>query len=194
MGFQINRRAAAVVGLAAAVLLPSALTAQAVVRGMLYDDANGLPLRGTILLVDPATDAPVVHTTTDSLGKFSLQTRGGRYQIAAIYPGYKQVLSAPVALEDGERLTIRVPIAEAGDPTHQIGVLERLRPESKAGSVQRDGPPVQFEARRKLGTGLQYDRARIEKVGVQTLGQFLQTVPGMSVRDPATTSSMEMNR
>ena len=62
------------------VLVQSVAGAQVVVRGVLYDDANGARLRGTVMLVDPVTDAAIVHTTTDSLGQFSLETRAGAFQ------------------------------------------------------------------------------------------------------------------
>ena len=65
------------------VLAQSLAGAQVVVRGVLYDDANGARLRGTVMLVDPVTNAAIVHTTTDSLGQFSLETRAGAFQIAA---------------------------------------------------------------------------------------------------------------
>ncbi len=193
MGSQILRRAAALV--AAAVLLPPMLVAQVVVRGVLYDDATGRPLAGTLMLVDPSTDAAVVHTATDSVGNFSLKVRDGRYQIAAIRPGWTSVLSAPVDFANGEQLTIRVPIAESGDPTHRIGVVERIRPEGVVKKVSAaERLAADLEHRRRVGTGLQFGRARLEQSGVQTLGQFLQMVPGLSVRDPNSTASMEMNR
>src|SRR5262249_35119478 len=90
--------------------------AQSVVRGVLYDDASGSPIRGTVMLIDPRSDAAAAYTATDSVGAFYLQVREGVYQISAVRPGYKSVLSAPVPLKNGERLTIRVPIAENGDP------------------------------------------------------------------------------
>src|SRR3954452_5305 len=84
-----------------ASIVPAALSAQAVIRGVLYDDGNGSPVRGTVMLVDPATDAAVVHVVTDSAGQFTLQVHRGSYQIAAVRPGYNSVLSAPVPLQDG---------------------------------------------------------------------------------------------
>src|SRR4051812_1734180 len=118
MSFQFIRRAALCGSVLAIAAVPVAhtLCAQAVVRGVLYDDANGTPLRGTVMLVDPSTDAAVVHATTDSLGQFQLQIKRGVFQLAAVRPGYNSVLSAPIPLENGERLTVRVPIATEGDP------------------------------------------------------------------------------
>jgi hypothetical protein len=80
------------------------------------------------MLVDPATDAPLIHVVTDTLGQFSIQFRGGAFQVAAVREGYKSVLSAPMAMQSGERLTIRIPIAVDADPAHGIGVLEHVRP------------------------------------------------------------------
>ena len=129
MGSSILRRAlaTAVVGVAAS-FSPNHLNAQAVVRGVLYDDATGAPLRGTVMLVDPGTDAAVVYANSDSAGNFVLRTRVGAYQLSAVHPGYTAVLSAPIQLADGEQLTVRIPIAEKGDPQHKIGVIERVRP------------------------------------------------------------------
>lgn len=198
MRVQSSRRAIATASVVAGVLtLSSSLAAQVVVRGILYDDASGQPLRGTVLLVDPSTDAAVVNTATDSAGNFYLQTRDGTYQIVAIRPGYKSVTSAPVPLQNGERITIRVPMAENGDPVHRIGVTERLRPsagEKSAVALDRRMVTNGFEARRAVGQGLQYDRTRLEKSGVATLGQFLQSVPGLQVRDAQSTASMQMTR
>lgn len=198
MGFHSTRRVATGSVVVLGVLaLSSHLAAQVVVRGVLYDDASGVPVRGTVMLVDPSTDAAVVNAATDSLGKFVLQTRDGTYQIVAIRPGYKSVTSAPVPLQDGERLTIRVPIAENGDPIHRIGVTERVRPERDNSVVSANDRRMAmngFEGRRALGQGRQYDRARLEKSGVATLGQFLQSVPGLQVADPGSTSSMQMSR
>ena len=203
MGFQLNchrRSATAVLTVAAAgfALLaasPRLATAQGVLRGVLYDDASGTPIRGTVMLVDPATDAAVTYNATDSLGRFNLQAQTGIYRIAAIHPGYKSILSAPISLQSGERLTIRVPIAAAGDPSHHIGVVEHVRPggSTVAAPVKRDGLNG-FRSRKAIGDGLHYDRASFEQARVATLGEFLQTVPGFSVTDPGSTSSMQLMR
>ena len=176
-------------------IIPSTSGAQAVVRGVLYDDATGVPLRGTVMLVDPQSDAAVVHEPTDSLGNFSLQTKHGTYRIVAIRPGYKSVTSAPVPLANGERLTIRVPIAEFTDPNHKIGVLERVRPNQE--SANEAGRPTMtsaVEMRKRLGTGLQYSRAQLDKSGLHSLGQFLQSVPGLRIGDPTSASTVQMSR
>jgi hypothetical protein len=195
MGFQFIRRAAGAAGLLfVAGLVPAAIQAQVVVRGILYDDATGLPVRGAVMLVDPATDAPIAHVRADSAGQFALQTREGTYQIAAVFPGYTSVLSAPIGLENGEQMTVHVPIATSGDPTHQIAVVQHVKPAAHA-SVRDDHSRLRaFEARRALGTGLHFDAAQIAHAHVATLGEFLQNVPGLSVTDPGTTSSMSMVR
>jgi hypothetical protein len=174
----------------------SRLYGQAVLRGILYDDATGTRLRGTVMLVDPATDAPVVHMATDTLGQFTMQFRGGTFQIAAVYPGYTSVLSAPLSFQSGERMTVRIPIAAEGDPKHQIGVLEHIRPgdeRRKVGDARRSVMEG-FETRRTLGTGLQYDHTQLVRSQLRTLGAFLQTVPGFRVGDPSSTSSMMISR
>jgi hypothetical protein len=177
---------------------PRAALSQAVLRGVLYDDATGTPVRGTVMLVDPSSDAAVVHTTTDSVGQFSLETAGGVYQIAAVRPGYTSVLSAPIRFLTGERLTVRVPIAVNGDPQHQIGVIEHVRPDQKAvqtaDALQRNSAAAGFESRRSSGIGLQFDRAALEKSNRTTVGEFLQSVPGFTVRDPNSTASMRLSR
>lgn len=193
MSFQLAKRAAS-----AALILSSihafAATpafAQATVRGILYDDATGGPVRGTVMLVDPATDAAVVHVSCDSLGQFALQVGRGTYQIAAVRPGYTSMLSAAIPLGDGERLTVKVPIAQSGDPQHRIGVIEHVRPQpADARTAEFPG----YQTRKLTGTGLHYDRADFEKTSLRTLGEFLETVPGLRVVDPASTSSMNMVR
>lgn len=193
MGNSILRRALAiaVVGIAAS-FIPGHANAQAVVRGVLYDDATGAPLKGTVMLVDPGTDAAVVYTASDSAGNFVLRTRLGAYQLAAVHPGYTAVLSAPIQLVDGEQITVRIPISEKGDPQHKIGVIERVRPGASADTRRAEGPS-RPDTRRRTG-GTSYDRERLAKSGFSTLGQFLQTVPGLQVRDPNSSNSMQMSR
>jgi hypothetical protein len=197
MGSSILRRALAiaVVGVAA-YFIPGHADAQVVVRGILYDDATGAPLKGTVMLVDPGTDAAVVYTASDSAGNFVLRTRLGAYQLAAVHPGYTAVLSAPIQLVDGEQLTVRIPIAEKGDPRHKIGVIERVRPGSAGDGSRADGrgKPASNHAMRTRTTGTSYDREHLEKSGFSTVGQFLRTVPGLQVRDPNSTNSMQMSR
>jgi hypothetical protein len=177
---------------------PRAALGQAVLRGVLYDDATRTPVRGTVMLVDPSSNAAVVHTTTDSLGQFSLEMAGGVYQIAAVRPGYTSVLSAPIRFLKGERLTIRVPIAVNGDPRHQIGVLEHVRPDQNAAqtldALQQNSAAAGLESRRSSGLGLQFDREALEKSNATTVGEFLQSVPGFTVRDPNSTASMRLSR
>ena len=117
MGFHCSRGVRHGAALALVALSWSSVVgAQVVVRGVLYDDASGAPVSGAVMLIDPRTDAPVVHATTDSVGAFTLQAGEGVYQIGAVRPGWVTVLSAPMGLQSGERLTIRVPIAQNGDP------------------------------------------------------------------------------
>ena len=195
MGFEFRIRRANAVAFACTVFSVSSAGAQAVVRGTLYDDATGRPIAGTVMLVDPATDAAVVHVATDSAGQFALQARASTYQLAAIHPGYKSVTSAPIHFQDGERLTVRIPIAEAGDPQNKIGVLEHVRPQAqpKAAETARavnDG----VGARKAAGLGLQYNHDDFDRTNYQTLGQFLQSVPGLRVADPRSASTMSMSR
>jgi hypothetical protein len=189
------RRGALIVGISLVTAAgASRLAAQAVLRGILYDDANGTRLRGTVMLVDPASDAPVIHTTTDTLGQFTMQFRGGTFQVAAVRAGYKSVLSAPMALQNGERLTIRIPIAVDGDPTHSIGVLEHVRPTAAAKGDARQVAMDGFNTRRNVGTGLHYDHAQLIRSPERTLGGFLQTVPGLRIADPNSANSTTVLR
>lgn len=196
MGYLKSFRAAAAATLFVGAVSASRVGAQAVIRGVLYDDSTGVPLRGTVMLVDPATDAPVVHTPTDSVGMFELKTHVGVYQIAAVREGYKSVLSAPVHLQDGERITVRVPIASSGDPRHQIGVVEHIRPNAGAANLSAGSAldQVGYNMRKSSGLGLHYDQRDFDKTDFTTLGEFLQSVPGLAVGDPTSTSSMRMSR
>jgi TonB-dependent Receptor Plug Domain len=205
MGLQFIMRAprvARVIVLASACSVAQSIGAQVVVRGVLYDDANGARLRGTVMLVDPATDAAIAHTTTDSLGQFNLKTSPGVFQIAAVRPGYTSVLSAPVKAQNGEQFTVNVPIAAVGDPTHRIAVVEHVKPTNAvaqdANEQVADGMGAadaeRFRTRKALGTGLHYGRKDFEKLNVTTLGEFLQGIPGLSVRDPSSAASMQTTR
>lgn len=195
MGFEYRYRTATAIAFACTVFAVSSAGAQAVVRGFLYDDATGRPIAGTVMLVDPSTDAPVAHVATDSAGQFVLQARASTYQLAAIHPGYKSVTSAPIHFQDGERLTVRIPIAESGDPQNKIGVMEHVRPQaqpklSETARSVNDG----LGSRKAAGIGLQYNHDDFDKTNYQTLGQFLQSVPGLRVADPRSASSMSMTR
>jgi hypothetical protein len=194
MDFSI-RRGALIVGisLVSAAGAPR-LSAQAVVRGILYDDATGERLRGTVMLVNPATDAAVLHTATDTLGQFTMQFRGGTVQVAAVRAGYKSILSAPMALQNGERLTIRIPIAVDGDPTHAIGVLEHIRPGDNNKGDARKAALDGFDTRRRVGTGLHYDHTQLVHSQTRTLGEFLQNVPGLRIGDPTSANSTTVMR
>ena len=184
----------AVVLVFAVVSIPAIGRAQSVVRGVLYDDASGTPVRGTVMLIDPRSDAAVAYSPTDSVGAFTLQVREGIYQISAVRPGYKSVLSAPIPLQNGERMTIRVPIAENGDPQHRIGVTEHVRPSTSALQARDANVSSGFESRRASGTGLHFDHDQLARRGQETLGQFLMAVPGLTVSDPSAMSSVQMTR
>jgi len=194
MGFEYRYRTATAAAFACTVFALSSAGSQAVVRGFLYDDATGRPIAGTVMLVDPSTDAAVVHTATDSSGQFTLQARASTYQLAAVHPGYKSVTSAPIRFQDGERLTVRIPIAESGDPQNKIGVMEHVRPQAslKSAEARRDNNGV--ESRKTAGVGLHYNHDDFDRTNFQTLGQFLQSVPGLRVADPRSASSMSMTR
>lgn len=188
----IQRAATISTAILAAIVFPAVMAAQIVVRGVLYDDGTGLPLRGAVMLVDPATDGAVVHTVSDTLGQFELTTQSGVYQIAAVRAGYVSMLSAPIPMSRGEQLTVRVPIAQSGDPTHRIGVVQHVRPERPIDKVPAYDQG--FQERKQLGTGLQYDGAALARTGATTVGEFLQDVPGFYVDDPNSTQSMRISR
>ncbi len=214
MGFTFGCRAAASAGVVLALCGSATLHAQGVLRGVLYDDATGTRLRGTVMLVDPQSNEAIVYRATDSLGQFTLEAHDGIYRIAAVCPGYRSVLSAPMSLQSGERITVRVPIATNSDPTHRIGVLEHVRPgdratanetatltpvnvseaKARAAAEAAAAPSAAYSMRQRLGTGLHYDRTQMERLNVSTLGEFLQTVPGLSVRDPRSASTMQLTR
>jgi hypothetical protein len=195
MGFEFRYRTATAIAFACTAFAVSSAGAQAVVRGYLYDDATGRPIPGTVMLVDPASDAPVVHMATDSTGQFHLQARAATYQLVAVRPGYKSVTSAPIRFLDGERLTVRVPIAENGDPQNKIGVTEHVRPNASAKIAEaRANDDGGLSSRKAAGIGLQYTRDDFDRTNFQTLGSFLQSVPGLRVADPRSASSMSMTR
>jgi hypothetical protein len=196
MGFQTFRRAAAMAGVSLLALVPAVRVAQAqaIIRGVLYDDAKGTPIRGTVMLVDPATDAPVVNTPTDSLGQFQLKASRGTYQLAAVHEGYQSVLSAPIALANGEQMIVKSPIGE-GDTQHKIGVLQHIRPATAEAEAQQVPAGMSgFMTRGATGSGLRYDRSRLAASPYRTVGEFLQNVPGFEVTNPSSANSMMLLR
>lgn len=198
MGCRSNwTRVVTVAALASALSLPASARAQAVIKGTLYDDANGAPVPGgAVMLVDPSSDGPVVNTHTDSLGGFELSTgRSGTYQIAALHEGYTSMLSAPLSLVSGERMVIRVPIAANGEPQHNISVLSHVRP-----NVVPLTPEVRaaraVKEHNAAGLGLTFDRARLAASSARNLGDFLRTVPGIMAANGAAldATDIRMNR
>jgi hypothetical protein len=193
MGFQSKRLIAAIVALVSA----HAVSAQAVIRGYLYDDSTGARLRGgAIVLVDPVTDAPVANARTDSLGTFVVSVGAGKYHISAIVERYQTVMSRPVPLSNGEQLTIRIPIAREGDPRNPIGVLEHTRTQSgdlpEARSAGLDAGRV--AERKRLGNGLIFDRSQLDRTNAQTLGDLLRALPGIAVSSTPTQQGVAMRR
>jgi hypothetical protein len=197
MGIHLHCRAFRSAVVTAALLTPAALSAQAIVRGFVYDDSTGKRLAdAAVMLVDAATDAAVVNTKTDSLGQFVLETRRGLYQIAAVREGYNSVLSAPVQLADGERLMIRFPIAMGGDPRNKIGVLEHVKPAAAQARTALDGSAhaSAVERRRQVGTGIQFTRVDLEQSRALNVGEFLRRVPGVAVRDGNARDAVQIRR
>ena len=151
------------------------------------------------MLVDPQTDAPVVHAKTDSPGQFILKVGRGVYQLAAVREGYTRLLSAPIPLAEGELMTLRVPIASSGDPQHKIGVLEHVRAEgsgSGATSTTSGDPRLAgFQRRRLSGAlGVQYDRSKLDRSPAVTVADFLRMVAGVAVRNGSAGGSVQMRR
>lgn len=197
MGVQLHRRALRPAVVFSLLVAPMAISAQAVVRGFVYDDSTGKRLaNAAVMLVDAATDAAVVNTRTDSLGQFALKARQGNYQIAAVLEGYTSVLSAPVPLADGEQLMIRFPIAVGSDPRNKIGVLEHVKPSAAKVRTALDESPHMsaVERRRIAGTGLQFSRNQLEESKAQNVGELLRRIPGVSVRDGNVRDAVQMRR
>jgi len=199
MGFQNKIHAAAVAALLGAALSSSVANAQAVIKGFLYDDASGARVvGGTVMMVDPSTDGPVVHVAVNTAGEFVLRGPAGRYQIAAVHAGYTSVLSAPMTFENGESLTIRVPMATNGDPTHNIGVLEHTKSAVEPKRSAAASPSYEwmrgFEQRRMEGTGISYDRRQLAQANANTVADLLRRVPGVAMGSDDGTSSVAMSR
>lgn len=197
MGFQNKVHGAALAALIGAAVGPSLVNAQAIVKGFLYDDASGARVHGgTVMLVDPSSDAPVVHVTADSSGEFLLRGPSGQYQIAVVHAGYTSVLSAPMTFDNGESLTIRVPMATNGDPTHNIGVLEHTKSavEPKRSAMGRYDWMDDFRQRKMAGNSVSYDANQLAHANAITVSDLLRRVPGVAVGNDATSSSVAMSR
>jgi hypothetical protein len=195
MGGRLGGWVAVVVGAFARIVLCGAVLAvpaagQVVVRGVLYDDSTGVPVRGTVMFVDPRTDAPVVHAVSDSAGYFTLSGPAGVYQLAAVSNRYLQTLSAAMTLQDGERMTVRVPISSTGDTHHRIGVVQH----EHGVAVRHPGEPFNGFRSRPGAPGLRYDRAALLASGLSTLGEFLQNISGLAVGNTSSAGSMQMSR
>ena len=203
MGFQSHKTAATTAILTiAAVVVPALAGAQAVLRGVLYDDSTGTPLHGgAVVLVDPANDTPVYHAQADSSGVFSVNiANAGTYQIAAIHEGYQSILSAPVPFASGDRLTVKIPIAVGGNPVHHIGVTEHvvaLESRQTAPLETREAEHEQRVARRRsAGLGIIYDHEKLLSMNAHTVGDVLAMTPGVAVDDPtgAMSSAVRMRQ
>lgn len=204
MGFQSQKQSIATTAAfaLAMIVVPALASAQAVLRGVLYDDSTGTPLRGgAVVLVDPASDSPVYHTQADSTGVFSINIEhAGMYQIAAIHEGYQSILSRPVPFQSGDRLTVKIPIAQGGSPLHHIGVTEHVTALAAAAPA-RVQPRMTEEdealsRRGHTGLGTVYDRQKLMTMNVHTVGDVLAMTPGVGVADPmgGQSSSVQMRQ
>ena len=197
MGFQSQKSTVATALVALAMtLLPALAGAQAVLRGVLYDDSTGTPLHGgAVVLVDPGSDAPVYHTQADSTGAFSLNIEhAGTYQIAAIHEGYQSILSGPVPFQSGDRLTVKIPIAVGGNPVHHIGVTEHVTSLASASTAapmeaRRTEQETMLAHRSHSGLGIVYDHQKLLSMSVHSVGDVLAMTPGVGVDDPTGASS-----
>ena len=203
MGFQSQKSTAATAAFALAMIMfPALAGAQAVLRGVLYDDATGTPLRGgAVVLVDPASDSPVYHTQVDSTGVFSVNIEhAGAYQIAAIHEGYQSILSGAVPFQAGDRLTVKIPIAANGNPVHHIGVTEHVTALNSAGpspaQPHQSEQQAMFSRRAHTGLGTVYDHEKLLSLNVHTVGDVLAMTPGVGVDDPTggSSSSVQMRQ
>lgn len=205
MGFQSQKHSTAATAAfaLAMIVIPALAGAQAVLRGVLYDDSTGTPLHGgAVVLVDPGSDAPVYHTQVDSTGVFSVNIEhAGTYQIAAIHEGYQSILSGPVPFQAGDRLTVKIPIAAGGNPIHHIGVTEHVTALAAAAAPAPLQPRMTEQeavlARRgHSGMGTIYDHQKLLSMNAHTVGDVLAMTPGVGVDDPTggQSSSVQMRQ
>jgi len=81
------------------------------IRGVVVDDATGMPLPGaSVMIMD--TD-PVIGTTTDNSGEFKLENlKLGRYSIKVSYIGYQNRILSNLELFAGKELVLKVALIE----------------------------------------------------------------------------------
>ncbi|RMF00284.1 MAG: carboxypeptidase-like regulatory domain-containing protein, partial [Bacteroidetes bacterium] len=91
------------------ILVPFALSAQAVLRGTVRDADNGQPLVGATVQLTKQ-----MGTSTDSLGRFRFdQLLPGRYTVSVSYLGYQQLDLKEVLVANGKEKVLDLALLEA---------------------------------------------------------------------------------
>jgi hypothetical protein len=81
------------------------------IRGVVVDDATGMPLPGASVMIMDSD--PVIGTTTDNSGEFKLENlKLGRYSIKVSYIGYQNRILSNLELFAGKELVLKVALIE----------------------------------------------------------------------------------
>ena len=138
--------------LAAAVLLPTALSAQ-IVRGTLVDEATGTPIGGALVALVDASGATVARSLSDETGRFALRTASaGAYTLRADRIGFRRETAA-IALGAGQTLAYRMAVRPAPVSLSAVRITGEKScavRRSAAGEGERQTASVWEEARKAL--------------------------------------------
>jgi len=158
----------------AGLLLCSPLIANAqTISGRVLDDSTSRPIAGAEVVLRDSLENTVTLEVTDFEGRFTIRVAPGRYAFEVLRVGYQPIYTDQfeVAAGSGEiDLTITLPNAPV--------LLEAVVVEGEEQSFA-PGPLQGFYERKRLGYGVQLDRAAIDAKAPVHFTDILRNIAGV---------------
>lgn len=119
----MNRLPAILMAYLACIAGMSAQTMQTV-RGTVYENATGAPLKFATVTVADAK--PPVGTTTNSIGEFSMQVPVGRHNLQVSYLGYEPVVLKEVLVGSSKEVVLNIGMTESLTTLSEVVVTPHI--------------------------------------------------------------------
>jgi len=145
-------------------------------RGVVVDNASGLPLPGVSINILDALQRSLHHTSTDGQGIFRVGSMiPGPFALRLVRSGYRTTTTPLWSIEAGELLEVEVRVdADAI-------VLAPLTIQAARRFVRPSPVLEDFRERAALGFGQFITRAEIERLRSGRVTDLLATVPGVHI-------------
>ena len=158
----------------AGFLVPTAGTAQAVLKGTVRQDSTGVPLVGVEVLADGVGK----HTTSDRNGNFILKDLPyGPQTILFRQIGFRPARRGVLLLRGD---TIKLDVLLISESAQRLEPIAVEAPSKTVSHGVRDD----LENRRRLGLGKFIDSADLHRNESRQLGDLLRGIPGINVVVP----------